>query len=84
MKKIKTIKVGDSHYQVDMRGWMCPYPKYAVEPLIQKLEDNSRMDMLVDCPSATQDVPRVVRAMGCKVSEVSQIGTGEWRIVIVK
>lgn len=83
MKKIKTIKVGDSHYQVDMRGWMCPYPKYAVEPLIQKLEDNSRMDMLVDCPSATQDVPRVVKAMGSKVTEVSQIGTGEWRIVII-
>lgn len=84
MKKIKTIKVSDKHYEVDMRGWMCPYPKYAVELLIRKLEDNNRMDMLVDCPSASDDVPKVVKAMGGKVPEVSQIGNGEWRIVIVK
>jgi len=84
MKKIKTIKVGDRNYQVDMGGWMCPYPKYAVESLIRKLEDNNRMDMLVDCPSAPDDVPKVVKAMGYKVPEVSHIGNGEWRIVIVK
>lgn len=84
MKKIKTIKLNERHYQVDMRGWMCPYPKYAVGPLIQKLEDQNRMDMLVDCPSATEDVPKVVKAMGCKVIEVSQIGSGEWRIIIIK
>lgn len=84
MRKIKTIKLGDRHYQVDMRGWMCPYPKYAVESLIRKIEDQNRMDMLVDCPSAPQDVSKVVKAMGCKVPEVNQIGNGEWRIVIVK
>jgi len=84
MKKIRTIKVGDRHYQVDMRGWMCPYPKYAVELLIQKLEDNNQMDMLVDCPSAPDDVPKVVKAMGCQVPEVDQIRNGEWRIIIVK
>lgn len=84
MKKIKILKVDDKHYQVDMRGWMCPYPKYAVEPLIQKLEDQNRVDMLVDCPSATEDVPKVAKTMGCKVPEVSRIGSGEWRIVIIK
>lgn len=84
MKKIKTIKITDKHYQVDMRGWMCPYPKYALNLLIPKLEDQNRMDMLVDCPSAIGDVPKVAEVMGCKVSEITQIGGGEWKIVIIK
>jgi len=84
MRKIKTIKVGERHYQVDMRGWMCPYPKYVVESLIQKLESNNQIDLLVDCPSASLDVPNVVRTMGCSVPEVAKIGAGEWKIVIIK
>lgn len=84
MKKIKIIKITDKHYQVDMRGWMCPYPKYALDSFIKRLEDKNQMDMLVDCPSAIDDVPKVAKSMGCKVSEITQIGGGEWKIVIVK
>ena len=84
MRKIKASKIGNNHYQVDMRGWVCPYPKYAVESLVKKLGDGYRMDLLVDCPSATDDVPKVAKAMGCEVPEVTQIGNGEWRVVIEK
>ncbi|HEC98995.1 MAG TPA: sulfurtransferase TusA family protein [Proteobacteria bacterium] len=84
MRKITAAKIGEGHYQVDMRGWVCPYPKYAVEPLVAKLHNGSRMDMLVDCPSATVDVPNVAEYMGCRVLEINQIGNGEWQIVIVK
>jgi len=84
MRKIKTFKISDKHYQVDMRGWVCPYPKYAVESLVKKLNDGNQMDLLVDCPSAPDDVPRVALAMGCSIPEVTQIGGGEWKIVIIK
>jgi TusA-related sulfurtransferase len=83
VRELNAIKVKDGHYQVDMRGWVCPYPKYAVEGLVKKF-DKGRLDLLVDCPSATEDVPKVARAMGCAVPEVNQIGGGEWQIVIVK
>ena len=55
-----------------------------MELLIRKLADNDRMDLLVDCPSAPDDVPEVVKALGGTVPEVSRLGSGEWRIVIVK
>lgn len=83
MRELDAIQVADRHYQVDMRGWVCPYPKYAVEGLVRKL-DRGRLDLLVDCPSATEDVPKVVKAMGAAVTEINQIGGGEWRIVIAK
>jgi TusA-related sulfurtransferase len=83
VRELNAIQVDDHHYQVDMRGWVCPYPKYAVEGLVRKF-DRGRLDLLVDCPSATEDVPKVVKAMGCSVTEINQIGGGEWQIVITK
>jgi len=84
MRKISASKISDNHYQVDMRGWVCPYPKYAVESLVKKLRSGDRLDLLVDCPSATDDVPKVVQAMGCKVADVIQINNGEWQVIIEK
>ncbi len=82
MKEIKVVKIDESYYQVDMRGWMCPYPKYAIEKLIEKLPSQSCMDLLVDCPSATKDVPEVVKEKGLRVEKVILINDGEWCITI--
>lgn len=82
MHRPEVTKLGDKRYQVDLRGWICPYPKYAVGGLVMKLGPGERMDLLVDCPAATGDVPRVAGEMGCVVPEVCQIGDGEWRITI--
>ncbi len=82
MQKLKAVKVGEGHFEVDMRGWICPHPKYAVEPLVKKLESGNRLDLLVDCPPAVDDVPNVARAVGCTVSKVEKIGDGEWKISI--
>lgn len=84
MKQLNTVKTGESTFQVDLRGWMCPYPKYAVEPLLDKLPQGSQLDLLVDCPAATGDVPRLARRHGYTVPVVEQIGAGEWRISILR
>ncbi|TDA70169.1 MAG: sulfurtransferase TusA family protein [Clostridia bacterium] len=82
MPKLKAVKTGPSSYQVDMRGWMCPYPKYALEALLCKLPQDSAMALQVDCPAAITDVPAVARALGFTVEPVIQTGDGEWKIVI--
>ena len=84
MRKLDAIQIADKHYQVDMRGWVCPYPKYVIELLMSKLIIGCRMDLLVDCPSATDDVPKVALALGYSIPEIDQIGNGEWKIAIVK
>ncbi|MDR3672683.1 MAG: hypothetical protein P4L36_17685 [Holophaga sp.] len=38
----------------------------------------------VDCPSAPEDVPKVVADLGSGVTGVVQIAPGEWRIAIRK
>ena len=83
MSPIRTAKLEDGSYLVDVRGWMCPYPKYMLEPLLRKLEAvGGRLVLLVDCPSAATDVPALAHAQGHTVPEVSQISDGEWRITI--
>jgi len=40
------------------------------------------LDLLVDCPAATGDVPRIARARGFTVDGIEPVGAGEWRITI--
>lgn len=83
MSPIRTAKLEDGSYLVDLRGWMCPYPKYMLKPLLAKLpRGRGRLVFLVDCPSAATDVPRLAQALGYLVPEVRQVRDGEWRITI--
>lgn len=84
MKELKPVKIDDNHYQVDMRGWMCPYPKYAVELLLEKLPQGSLLDLIVDCPAAINDVPELVKSRGYAVWETISLNSGEWQIRIKK
>ena len=84
MRELKPLRIGANHFQVDMRGWMCPYPKYAVGSLIEKLPLSGLLDLLVDCPAAIGDVPDLVKAKGHAVEEVKAISNGEWVIRIKK
>ena len=83
MPKPRSCKLDDGSYCVDLRGWMCPYPKYMLDPIFEKLPTGrGTLTMLVDCPSASTDVPEVARKKGCTVKNVSQINDGEWQIVL--
>jgi len=84
MRTFKAIKVSDGHFEVDLRGWVCPFPKYAVVGLVEKLPARGRLDLLVDCPSAPEDVPKVVAGLGSSVTGVDCLAPGEWRIAIRK
>lgn len=83
MSKLVSTKLKDGSYLVDLRGWMCPYPKYMLEPIFQKLPaGGGKLVLLVDCPSASTDVPDIARKQGHTVKDVSQINDGEWQVII--
>ncbi|BCV21955.1 sulfurtransferase TusA family protein [Moorella sp. Hama-1] len=84
MKELKAIKINENHFEVDMRGWMCPYPKYAVETILERLPAGGFLDLLVDCPSATKDVPDLAQKLGYDVQKVEILRDGEWKICLYK
>ena len=83
MAKPLSCKMDDGSYCIDLRGWMCPYPKYMLDPIFDRLPPGGgRVTLLVDCPAASSDVPDTARRKGCKVLEVNQVNDGEWQVVI--
>lgn len=82
MRNLDVTRLAENHYQVDMRGWVCPFPKYVLKPLLAKLSKGNLIDLLVDCPSATEDVPATLRGLGSEALSVTPIGGGEWNIQI--
>jgi TusA-related sulfurtransferase len=74
---------GDA-YRLDTRGWMCPYPKYMVSKLLSQLKGVKSVEVLVDCPSAVDDVPAVALKDGFKTVSVDLLRDGEWRILLKK
>ena len=81
MTKLTPIKIDEQAFELDLRGWICPLPKYILESLLPKLDPGCRLDLLVDCPGAITDIPNDAAEAGCE-TEVIQIGNGEWKISI--
>lgn len=82
MSRINIGQADDGSYLVDLRGWMCPYPKYMLEPVLAKIPAPCRLVFLVDCPSAVTDLPRLAQSRGHRASEIRQIADGEWQVTI--
>lgn len=83
MAKPVSCKLEDGSYCIDLRGWMCPYPKYMLDPIFDRLpKGGGQVTLLVDCPSASTDVPETARKKGYKVKAVNQVNDGEWQVVI--
>lgn len=76
----------DKHYMVDIRNTICPYPKYVMPRILEKLKESEKdtiMDILVDCPSAIDEIPPIINNEGYE-NEITQISNGEWRIRVEK
>ncbi len=83
MNKFKLIKIDEQAFELDLRGWICPLPKYVLEFLLPQINSGNRLDLLVDCPGAITDIPNDASKTGCK-TEVVQIANGEWKISVYK
>jgi TusA-related sulfurtransferase len=72
----------NDHYMVDIRNAMCPYPKYVMTRVLEKLrefKEGTVIDILIDCPSAVDEIPSIIDKEGYK-NETTQISDGKWRI----
>ena len=70
------------HLEVDIRNTMWPYPKYVIPQVLEKLasaEKGTVVDILVDCPSAVDEIPGILKGEGYSVNTI-QVGGGEYKI----
>ena len=81
MDKLQPVRIDDKTFELDLRGWMCPLPKYMLEFVLPKLNPGDELDLLVDCPGAITDIPNEA-AKADYETDVTQIGNGEWKVAI--
>jgi len=77
-------RVGDKRFRLDARGYMCPYPQIFALKAIDKIEEGSILEVLVDNPLSCENVPEAARKNGHEVISVERVGEGEYRISIRK
>jgi TusA-related sulfurtransferase len=72
------------HRRIDIRGEVCPYTFVKSKLAIEDMENGQVLEVIVDHPPATENVPRSMENEGHKVLGVEEIGKGIWRILIQK
>ncbi|MDT7887673.1 MAG: sulfurtransferase TusA family protein [Desulfurococcales archaeon] len=82
--EIDLERVGEGRYRLDARGYMCPYPQIFTLKAIEKIEEGSILEVLIDNPLSCENVPAVARKNGHDVLSIDKIGEGEYRISIRK
>jgi len=74
-------KVGERSYELDLRGYVCPYPQMYTSQALSKLPKGSILKVVIDNPPSIENIKSVAQKAGAK-SIVVNSKSGEWDIVI--
>jgi len=74
-------KVGENSYELDLRGYVCPYPQMYTSQALTKLPRGSMLKVIIDNPPSIENIKSVAQKAGAKSVSVNSRG-GEWDITI--
>ncbi|MBS1263884.1 MAG: hypothetical protein MAG715_01077 [Methanonatronarchaeales archaeon] len=76
------IEAGDGVYEMDVRGYSCPYPEVFTRNAIDSLEPGDVLKITLDNRPSTETVPAAVEEVGNRVLGVESRGSREWVIEV--
>ena len=71
-------------HKIDLRGEVCPYTFVKSKLIIEEIEPGELLEVLVDYPPASINVPKSMETEGHEVLGVEQVKEKEWVIIIRK
>ncbi|WP_148682898.1 sulfurtransferase TusA family protein [Pyrobaculum ferrireducens] len=74
-------KVGDNLYELDLKGYVCPYPQMYTSQALTKLPRGSVLKVIIDNPPSIENIKSVAQKAGAKSVSVEAKG-GTWEISI--
>jgi tRNA 2-thiouridine synthesizing protein A len=74
-------KVGEKMYELDLRGYVCPYPQMYTSQALTKMPRGSVLKVVIDNPPSIENIKSVAQKAGAKSVSVNSRG-GEWDITI--
>jgi tRNA 2-thiouridine synthesizing protein A len=80
----KFEKLGDSAYQLDVQGYVCPHPQLYTKKALEKLKPGDTLQLLFDNPSSGESISAMCESDGNEIIEQTQDAARSMRWVIRK
>jgi len=74
-------KTDERRYQLDVRGFTCPYPQILVTRALSNLCAEDILEVTLDNPPSVRDIPPALEEKGYEVN-VSRPDGSTWKIFI--
>jgi len=83
LELLKTLlkKKGEMLYELDLKGYTCPYPQLYTAKALGEIEVGAILEVLTDNPPSTETVPRSIRNARQEYVKTEQLGPSLWKIV---
>ncbi|HDZ17198.1 hypothetical protein LCGC14_0532810 [marine sediment metagenome] len=79
--KINLKKIDEKHYELDVRGLVCPFPQVMVTRVLEDLTEEKILEVIIDNPPSVRDIPPALERKGYK-SKIVKIDKIISKIVI--
>ncbi len=77
-------KTGEKTYQLDARGYTCPYPQLLLARALKLIEKDSVLEVLTDNPPSLDTLPRSIRNNKQEYLGTETHSPGVWKILAKK
>ena len=71
---MKFEKTNDSHYKLDVTGYVCPHPQIYTKKALSKIQSGDLLEVMFDNPSSGESIATMCENAGDEI--VSQDKTG--------
>lgn len=78
---MKFEKISDGHYQLDVKGYVCPHPQIYTKKALAKIEVGDHLEVIFDNPSSGESIAAMCDITGDDiVSRKQEEGKFVWDI----
>ncbi|MEM2111517.1 MAG: sulfurtransferase TusA family protein [Candidatus Bathyarchaeia archaeon] len=79
--RFRVRKIGQKHYELDVRGLVCPYPQLLVTRTLGNLASDEVLEVILDNPPSVRDIPTSLEEKGYEVV-ISRPNGLAWKMII--
>lgn len=71
---MKFEKLSDGHYQLDVKGYVCPHPQIYTKKALAKIHSSDHLQVIFDNPSSGESIAAMCDITGDEIVSQKQEG----------
>lgn len=82
VKEVEVERIENTHYSLDVRGYVCPYPELLTVRALQRLSSGDTLEVIIDSPPSVRDIPITLKKRGYQQLQVIKEEPGVWKLIV--